>query len=125
VLLRFRPSMDWLRNRHALDRFVTVMNARALTIYLWHNIAIALAIPLAAYFGAELNWEWFLVAIALTGVLVLALGWIEDLSARRRPQLIPGRSAVRRRTVQSSDPARTPAARETASAAPARRGPGE
>jgi peptidoglycan/LPS O-acetylase OafA/YrhL len=90
ILLRFRPSMAWLSRRPALDRFVTVLNARALTIYLWHNVAIALALAVADYLDWGLDWEWFVLSIAMTAAIVLSFGWVEDLSARRRPQLLPG-----------------------------------
>jgi peptidoglycan/LPS O-acetylase OafA/YrhL len=94
LLLRFRPTMSWLATRRLLDRFVTVLNARALTVYLWHNIAIALAVPLADYLGVDnWDWEWFLASLLLTFVAMLAFGWVEDLAARRRPQLLPGGDA--------------------------------
>jgi len=36
--------------------------------------------------------EQFGTAMLLVFVAVLAFGWVEDIAARRRPQLIPGAS---------------------------------
>ncbi|MFE5397378.1 acyltransferase [Streptomyces sp. NPDC056568] len=80
-------------------RLVGVLNARAVTVYLWHEIALMAAVPLIdrlwevpafeAYL--PLGSQWFLlgVAWALIAVLVLLFGWVEDVAARRRPRLLP------------------------------------
>ncbi|GID94201.1 acyltransferase [Amorphoplanes digitatis] len=101
ALLRWTPRMDWLARIRPLDGLVSMVNNRAVTIYLWHNVAITVAIAL--YDPLEL-WKLptqgfqtavdFSIAIALIGVAVLVLGWVEDLAARRRPRLSP---FVRRR----------------------------
>ncbi len=100
VLLRFRPRAlgDWAR-RGRLGRVVTVLNARAVTVYLWHEIALIVCVPLidlmwqvpAFENHLPLDSQWFLFVVAwpLIGVAVLALGWIEDVAARRRPRLWP------------------------------------
>ena len=100
LLLRFYPSVDWLQRRRVLDRLVTALNARAMTVYLWGNAAGAGAIALEQRYGAG-QWYpygqdglsravqyvlvWLLVAVA-----VLALGWVEDVAARRPARLLPG-----------------------------------
>ena len=90
VLLRFRPQMAWLARRPVADRLVTVLNARAVTVYLWHNAAIAAAMALCGRVDVW-RWEfWFPLAWVLIGVAVVAFGWVEDLAARRRPVLWPG-----------------------------------
>jgi hypothetical protein len=87
VLLRFAPD---LRPRRA----VTLLNARALTVYLWH-VPIIVAVTHA---GEDAGWAvrgawgigWRLVVVAaLVALVVLAAGWVEDVAAGRRPVLLP------------------------------------
>jgi peptidoglycan/LPS O-acetylase OafA/YrhL len=87
VLLRFDPVV---RER----RIVTVLNARALTVYLWHVPIIVLI----THAGEDAGWPvrgtvgigWRLaVVLALVALAVLAVGWVEDLCAGRRPVLVP------------------------------------
>jgi peptidoglycan/LPS O-acetylase OafA/YrhL len=100
LLLRISPSMSWLRRVPPLDTAVTALNSRAVTTYLWHNIAIELCYPLG---DLILVWQlteplatigYFILALALLAIMVVSLGWVEDLAARRRPRLLPaGRMA--------------------------------
>jgi peptidoglycan/LPS O-acetylase OafA/YrhL len=95
IVLRWRPPMGWLAGVGPLDRFVTLINSRAVTIYLWHNTAIAAVWPVLAMLTLDdLNEAWgaaagLLAALLLTSLAVLAFGWAEDLAARRRPRLWP------------------------------------
>jgi peptidoglycan/LPS O-acetylase OafA/YrhL len=94
LALRWRPPMGWLGRARPLDRLVTLLNARAVTVYLWHNLAIAAVWPVLTLVALDdlgaLDAPVDLVtAVLLTGVAVLALGWVEDLAARRPPRLWP------------------------------------
>jgi hypothetical protein len=95
LLMRWHPDVSWLRRVRPLDRLVSLVNARAVTVYLWHNLAIT-----ASYVVGEALDVWtfgdrsgdllcFAIAIGLVGVTALCLGWVEDLAARRRPRLVP------------------------------------
>jgi peptidoglycan/LPS O-acetylase OafA/YrhL len=96
ALLRWSPAMGWLARARPLDGFVSLVNNRAVTIYLWHNIAITAAVDL---FDPLRLWriphQWledltdFSLAIALLAVAVLALGWVEDVAARRPARISP------------------------------------
>jgi peptidoglycan/LPS O-acetylase OafA/YrhL len=88
VLLRFSPRVPE-------NRLVTVLNARALTVYLWHVPAIVLI----THAGEDAGWPirgaagigWRLaVVFALVGLALLVMGWVEDVAAGRRPVLVPG-----------------------------------
>lgn len=110
VLLQYSPSWQDLPGRlRRYDRPITLSNNRAVTIYLWHNLLIMATVPIidqaydlpfmqgdravAALDTTYMLWMFLLVwpLIALT---VLALGWIEDIAARRAPRLWP--NGVRR-----------------------------
>jgi len=88
VLLRFAPVLPQ-------SRVVTVLNARALTIYLWHvpvlvavtHLGAAAGLPVLGWAGA--GWR-LVVVLLLVAAVVLLVGWVEDVSAARRPRLIPG-----------------------------------
>jgi peptidoglycan/LPS O-acetylase OafA/YrhL len=96
ILLRLSPRLTFLDRAPLLGGPITVINARTITIYLWHNIAIDLAVPIDDWFGWESLYAQLGVTLLLTAVAVLAFGWIEDLAARRRIQLIPtGRAATK------------------------------
>jgi peptidoglycan/LPS O-acetylase OafA/YrhL len=98
LLLRFYPSFTWLQRRPLLDKLITVINFRAMTIYLWGNVAIFLA-------AAAVSSAWmpriftvnsvtaglsqFLLALVVIAVAVLAVGWVEDIAAQRTPRLNP------------------------------------
>jgi peptidoglycan/LPS O-acetylase OafA/YrhL len=94
LALRWQPDMSWLARNPRLDGAVNLLNARAVTIYLWHNIAIAAIWPVLTVLTlddlGDLDGPTDLAAsLALTLVAVLAFGWVEDLAARRRPRLWP------------------------------------
>jgi len=95
VVLRWQPPMAWLDRIRPLDKAVTLLNARAVTVYLWHNIAIAAIWPLLTFVapdgvGHHLDGVVDLTAtFALTAVAVVLFGWVEDVAARRRPRLWP------------------------------------
>ena len=87
VLLRFSPSV----REH---RLVSVLNARALTVYLWHVPILVLI----THAGEDAGWPvrgalgigWRLVVVlALVALAVLLTGWVEDVAAGRRPALVP------------------------------------
>lgn len=96
LLMRARPGMSWLRRFRALDWLVTAVNARAVTIYLWHNVALSVSEPVADRldvwrFGDRTGYVLYvLIGAGLLVSAVLALGWVEDLAAKRRPRLVPG-----------------------------------
>lgn len=97
LALRVAPAVRWPANRArppVVDRLIAFLNARAVTIYLWHNVAIAACFTL----GDRLQvWRlgefgqvgYFAVALLLLLIPLLLLGWTEDLAARRRPRIMP------------------------------------
>lgn len=98
VLLRLYPDFSWLARHRVLDGIVAVVNARAMTVYLWGNLAIAMSLELCDRVGvlSDLAGEGlrsmtvaYLGAWLLIGVAVLIVGWVEDVAARRRPRLMP------------------------------------
>ncbi|MFC6018573.1 acyltransferase family protein [Plantactinospora solaniradicis] len=117
TVLRFRPRLDWLGRIRPLDRLIELLNARAVTIYLWHLPAGVLAgallapVPVSGWVATvtvRLGAAWVLIAVA-----VALFGWIEDLAARRRPALVPARVSPAR-----TRPPRTSAASGAARSAP-------
>ncbi|WP_211489785.1 acyltransferase family protein [Georgenia thermotolerans] len=99
ALLRFRPTVGWLARVRPLDRAVTVLNSRAVTVYLWHEVALMLGVlvlddlwdvPLVAdHVPLGNQGVLFLVAWVLIAAAIVLFGWVEDLAARRRPRLWP------------------------------------
>jgi peptidoglycan/LPS O-acetylase OafA/YrhL len=108
LALRWQPPMDWLARVRPLDATVTLLNNRAVTVYLWHNIAIALVFPVLTWLALDdlgaLDGPADLVgALVLTAGAVLAFGWAEDLAARRRPRLWPAHGGPRPDTAREGD----------------------
>jgi peptidoglycan/LPS O-acetylase OafA/YrhL len=95
----FRIDFAWLTRFRRADRLVTIFNARAVTIYLWHEIALILAVPLIDRFWnvpafekwLPLDSQWFLFGIGwiLIAGFVLACGWVEDVAGKKKPTLLP------------------------------------
>jgi len=102
MLLHISPSWEkWPPRLERWNGLVSLLNSRAVTVYLWHVPALALAIPLTDplwdvdYFYTHCKWllssQWFtmLAAIPLMVLLLMAFGWIEDVAAKRKPRLFP------------------------------------
>ncbi|MFF1408538.1 acyltransferase [Streptomyces sp. NPDC058289] len=102
ILLHVSPSWDrWPRVLERWNGLVSLLNSRAVSVYLWHQVALVAAIPLidplwsVPFVYENFQWllasQWFtlLVAIPLIGLLVLTFGWIEDVAAKRSPRLLP------------------------------------
>lgn len=89
LLLRPSPSMGWLDRTPVLGRLVTLLNARAVTLYLWHEVALAAAVPVADRIGVESQLAVFGIAWVLIGVAMVAVGWVEDVAAGRPARLLP------------------------------------
>ncbi|NUK20815.1 acyltransferase [Streptomyces lunaelactis] len=105
LLLHVSPSWDSLppRLRH-WDRVVTLLNSRAVTVYLWHSICIFAAASLwdrmwsIDVLGESVPWlleSWIpelLLAWSLIALCILLFGWAEDFAAGRGPRLWPDRT---------------------------------
>jgi hypothetical protein len=113
ILLQYSPSWQELPGRLARwDKLVTLSNNRAVTIYLWHNMLIMATVPIidslyelpflqsdtavAALDSTYTIWTFVLVW-PLIGIVILGLGWIEDLAARRKPRWWPNGAKKRAR----------------------------
>ncbi|WP_046571548.1 acyltransferase [Micromonospora sp. HK10] len=86
----------WVDRNPVVSRVVTVLNRRALTCYLWHMPFVVALTPLVGLVGwtprDPLGLAVRVVLVfALVGVVTLLVGWVEDLAARRTPELFPGR----------------------------------
>ncbi|MFB9235926.1 acyltransferase family protein [Plantactinospora siamensis] len=96
LLLGLAPAgFGWLDRIPALARAVTVLNSRALTVYLWHMPIVVAGTALAVRFGIDLSPGRGLVpclaAVALAVAAAVAMfGWMEDVAAGRPPVLLPG-----------------------------------
>ncbi|MEU4688855.1 acyltransferase [Actinoplanes sp. NPDC023714] len=117
VLLRWSPSMTWLRRRRFADGWVTLINARAVTIYLWNNVAIALCFPVGDALevwrlGRFFEVGYVVVALALLANAVLFLGWVEDLAARKRVRFLPWPAITEETASPQPGPAAPPMSRE-------------
>ncbi|WP_405517763.1 acyltransferase [Streptomyces canus] len=105
---RFGIDFSWLTRFRRTDRVVTIFNSRAVTIYLWHEIALILAVPLIDQFWnvpafekwLPLESQWFMFGIGwiLIAVFVLLCGWVEDVAGKKKPQLLPGGRPARMAT---------------------------
>ncbi|MGW7043701.1 acyltransferase family protein [Streptomyces avermitilis] len=103
LLMYFKAYYDvdfaWLARFKRLDRIVTIFNGRAVTIYLWHEIALILAVPLIDQFWKvpafekwlPLESQWFMFGIGwvLIWIAVPLVGWVEDVAAKKKPKLLP------------------------------------
>ncbi|MGK5682978.1 acyltransferase family protein [Actinoplanes sp. URMC 104] len=96
IVLRFRPTMAVLERADFkwLSESVRVINARAITIYLWHFPLIAVGARVLEHY--EVPWatfQYIIWMLALEGVMVLGavllFGWVEDVSAKRKASLWP------------------------------------
>ncbi|MET8410771.1 acyltransferase [Streptomyces sp. NPDC005195] len=96
---RYRVDFAWLARFRRLDRTVTIFNGRAVTVYLWHEIALVAAVPLIDRFWKvpafekwlplESQWFMFGVGWVLIWIAIPLCGWVEDVAARKRPRLFP------------------------------------
>ncbi|MFB7558097.1 acyltransferase family protein [Streptomyces brevispora] len=104
ILLQYAPSWKELPGRLAdWDSPITLANNRAVTIYLWHNMLIMATMPiidqlwnvpwvgdhLGTYIDASYNVLMLILIWPLIGVMIVAVGWVEDVAAKRRPRLWP------------------------------------
>ncbi|MGW4837604.1 acyltransferase family protein [Streptomyces globisporus] len=104
ILLQYAPSWQELPGRLArFDRLVTLANNRAVTIYLWHNLLILATIPLIdllweipyvdAHLGSAVEAGYTLLMTLLIwpllALMIVTVGWVEDVAAKRRPRLWP------------------------------------
>ena len=102
LVLRWQPPMAWLARIRPLDAAVTLLNNRAVTVYLWHNIAIVAVWPVLTVVALDDLGGWghpveLVTALILIGGTILAFGWAEDLAARRRPATLADQHEAARR----------------------------
>ncbi|MFR9778944.1 acyltransferase family protein [Micromonospora sp. MS34] len=122
---RAPAEAPWVDRYPLVGRMVTVLNRRALTVYLWHMSFVVALTPLVGLVGwtprDPLGLAVRVVLVfALVGVVTLLVGWVEDVAARRPPELFPGRprrTVVDRAAAAPAGPA--PAETELVPAAPA------
>ncbi|CAM5669045.1 hypothetical protein GCM10010329_35540 [Streptomyces spiroverticillatus] len=107
VLLHYSPSWEVLPDKlKGFDTPITLANNRAVTIYLWHEMAIMLTIPVIdqmwslgslpvvgelinANLGKLYQVLMFILAWPLIAAAIAGFGWAEDVAAKRKPRLWP------------------------------------
>lgn len=106
--LAAQPLLARAAQHRVLGRVVRVIAQRAYTIYLWHTTVIFAALEIVdrAVYPPGLRSASLLALVTCGTLLAIVLfGWIEDLSARRRPRLWPhdpARAQPRRHVVRLS-----------------------
>lgn len=110
ILMRVSPSWRALPGPLApLDPLVTLVSNRALTIYLWHYPLTLFAFAVVDMWAQDPfvsgwlpwlvndTWTVLLLNLFFVGVVMVAVGWVEDVAARRPVRLWPdGRAGVGR-----------------------------
>jgi peptidoglycan/LPS O-acetylase OafA/YrhL len=91
VALGVQPMVEPHLGGRRTGQVVNWFARRSLTVYLWHMVAIyvAVALPLP---GSGTSLGRLVWALVLTVAVVPVVGWVEDVAGRRRPELWPGRS---------------------------------
>ncbi|MGW6705569.1 acyltransferase family protein [Streptomyces sp. NPDC054956] len=104
VLLLLHLSPTWEQWPARLERWnglISLLNARAVSVYLWHTLALELSVPIvdlgwrSDFLSEHIGWmlrsmyPQLLVGVPLIGLFVLCFGWVEDLAAKRPPRLFP------------------------------------
>lgn len=97
LVLRCYLNFAWMHRVPPLAWLVRAVSSRALTIYLWGNAAIygsellldqwSVTQPLVQ--GPASDWWIYGGTFVVLTAIVLAVGWIEDVAAGRRPRLVP------------------------------------
>ena len=121
LLLRISPSWSSLpRPLAPFDSAITLINNRAITVYLWHIPLLIAIVPLidllwnvpfleeSVPWLLESQWLQFAGVWVLLGLVVVAVGWVEDLAASRPLRLWPTGRRKTRPAVEVGPPARQP-----------------
>ncbi len=92
VLLRWHPRMEWFKRLPSVAKAVKFLNSRAVTIYVWHLPVLFVGGILLGKAGVSTDamagrFVALTLGVVLLGITVSAMGWIEDLAARRRLSL--------------------------------------
>jgi peptidoglycan/LPS O-acetylase OafA/YrhL len=122
LVLRWRPAMQWLDRMPTTAKAVRLVNARAVTIYLWHYPLISIATIVLTYLTVpwgtpKYDIEMIIIEFVLVIAAVMAFGWVEDVAARRRPSLWPTGGGAR--TAPSLGPSAEPSHAGSAGRLPA------
>lgn len=106
MLLRISPSWSsFPRSLRLLDKPVGLINNRAITIYLWHCLVLMALVPFIDTLGQieaissgipwlYTPWMQYVLVWPLLGVVLIAVGWVEDVAAGRPPRMWPTEPAV-------------------------------
>ena len=88
--LRFESVLDAASGSALLRPVITVLNQRALTIYLWHTTSIVIATWIMAQLAPGAPRLVVLIpVVAVISAFILLFGWLEDTAARRAPRVWP------------------------------------
>ncbi|MFD5101133.1 acyltransferase family protein [Streptomyces albidochromogenes] len=111
ILLQYSPAWKELPPRlKGFDTVITLANNRAVTIYLWHNLLIMATIPIidllfqipgvwptySGYIESAYTTLMLIVVWPLIGLMIMAVGWLEDVAAQRKPRLWPNGAPKKR-----------------------------
>jgi peptidoglycan/LPS O-acetylase OafA/YrhL len=137
IVLRFRPAMAFLDRVKWLSESVRVINARAITIYLWHFPLITVGALVLEHYNVPwatfqyIVWMLLIEAVLVLGAVIL-FGWVEDVSAKRPASLWPsagpslalaGASAAAASVAPGGPASASPSGTTPSRAAPAERPP--
>ncbi|WP_433825195.1 acyltransferase family protein [Actinoplanes sp. CA-015351] len=100
IALRWQPPIEKLVATPSVSKAISLLNARAVTVYLWHGVAIASVWPILEFAGMEDLGDFeppvtLGITFVVTALAVVLFGWAEDLAAQRRPRLWPADEAGR------------------------------
>ena len=90
LVLSSRSLIAQVVRIHTVDVVVSWFQQRALTIYLWHPLALGIILWIHGRVSLEKSYLFTLVELLpMTFVLATAVGWLEDYAAGRRLQVLP------------------------------------